>query len=158
LGFERARADAERQVRAGLSFADADSVGGQQDDPLPDQGAPLYGQGSFGASSPGLRLQAAELAQARRNLAVSLVLLCVLLVVGVLSYLPQVLRRVQRFWPEQLALLAALLWLMAGPLTVIAMLLCMAIVGRIVELGVLTYCYVRRRETQLPVAAGTSAS
>jgi hypothetical protein len=158
LGFERARADAERQVRAGLSVADTDGAASQQDDPLPDQGAPLFGQGYPGDSPPRVQLQSAGLLQARCNLALSLVLLCVLAVIGVLSYFPRAMPWVRRFWPEQMALLAALIWLMAGPVVVTALLLCFAVAGRFLEVGALVYRHMQRATAIPPAAAPSSAS
>jgi hypothetical protein len=158
LGFERTRADAERQVRVGLASADVDNGGGPPDDPLPDQGTPLYGQGNVDMSPPQLHLQTAGVIQTRRDLATLLVLLCALTIVGILSYFPRVLAWVRRFWPEQMALLAALLWLMAGPPLVVDVLICLAIVGRLLELVVLAYRSWRRPVEKTAVAVGTSAS
>ena len=158
LGFERTRADAERQARAGLLLSDAENAGNPQGDPLPDRGLRLFGPENAGAAPPQIQLEGAGLVQARRNGAMSLVLLCVLMAVAVFSYLPRTWPWLRRCWPEQIALLAWLLWLMNGPPLVVLGLLIAAMVGRVVELGVFAYRASQRVETQPSTAVGSSAS
>jgi hypothetical protein len=135
-GFEKTRADAERSAHAGQPAAPSDE--------LPDRGTPLYWQGSTDAAAPQPRLQTEQVQEARRELSTSLALLCVLVLVGILSYFPRVLLWVCRFWPEQMALIGCLIWLTNGPPLVAYVLVRLAVLGRVLEVGLWLYRHWQR--------------
>jgi hypothetical protein len=129
--FEKTRAEAER-----TALSVPPTIPG---DDLPECGVPLYWQGSSDAAAPQPKLNSAQDLETRQNLALSLALLCVLAMVGVLSYFPRVLLWVRRFWPEQMALIGCLIWLGNGPPLAVYVLVRLAILGRLLEVGLWLY-------------------
>jgi len=55
-----------------------------------------------------------------------------------------VLLWVRRFWPEQLALVAFFIWLANGPALAVYVLVRLAILGRLLEVGLWAYRHWRR--------------
>src|SRR5262249_50712459 len=117
-GFEALRAEAERQVRAGV-YAPSPGAAPQPEaagpappgaapaqagvwpgDLLPRRGTPLYWQGTADAVQPRLLLSATRGQEIRRALAASALLAVLLILAWVLAQLPGVRAWVRLFWPE----------------------------------------------------------
>jgi hypothetical protein len=153
-GFEKTRAEAERTARAGQPITDpSQGIDAVQADDLPERGTPLYWQGAADAAAPQPKLETEEARDVRVKLSASLALLCVITLAGVLSYCPRALHVVRRFWPEQLALLGCAIWLANGPALAVYVLVRLAILGRLLELGLWTYRHWRR-----PAAKDTASA
>jgi hypothetical protein len=159
-GFENVRADAERQAAAGegenprsneldLSIEDdgiARFTGSLSLSPpgtrkenersgavrsLSRRGTPISWQSRSRREPPVLHLTSRETQRTRQALAASGQWLGVLVVLWILSFLPFLLARLRLFWPEQIALLGIAGWHLAGPTSIVLLLLLVAIAGRV---------------------------
>jgi hypothetical protein len=144
-GFERTRAEAERTARAGQPIVDASGKAGAiAIDELPERGTPAYWQGAADAAAPQPKLEGGQAREFRYKVSATLALLCVIVAGGVLSHFPRALLLIRCFWPEQLALLGCVIWLANGPGLVVYVLVRLAILGRLLELGLWGYRHWRR--------------
>jgi hypothetical protein len=131
--FEKIRSDAERQARSGTAPGDREDD--MPDDLLYSRGTPLYLAAGPDQAAPHVDLKTATDVAIRWAVSQTLILLCALAALAVLSFFPRVFTWVRRTWPEQMALVAGLLWLLAFPTIVVLALLSVAILGRLLEIG-----------------------
>jgi hypothetical protein len=135
---EPVRAAAERQARSGGGPAkeeDAARRGVDLDETAPSRGTPVTWQ--FGAVGPRrvVELEPADSAGTRLAFLVSAQWLGVLLLVWWLSLLPVADRLARRLWPEALALVGVVGWLLAGPTALVLFLLAAGLLGRVLLVG-----------------------
>jgi hypothetical protein len=102
--FDKLRAQAEKQAQGGDDTAASKAVLLS----LPERGTPSYWRSS--GQVPRLSLRPLHQRQTREALSASVWLLVLVLLAAVLSFFPRVVAWLQKFWPEEAALLAWLGW------------------------------------------------
>jgi hypothetical protein len=103
--------------------------------PLGERGTPAFWRTGPGDGPPAFALQALTARQAQERLVATELLLGLLLGVWILSHLTRLAGWLRRLWPEQLFLLALLGWQEFGPSLVGALLVAVALGGRLLALG-----------------------
>jgi hypothetical protein len=112
-------------------------------------GTPTSWRSSLDGKPLELQLISQESESIRHALASSGQWLGGLVVVWILSYLPMLLARLRLFWPEQIGLLGAVGWHVAGLTSVVLLLLLVAVCSRVFLLTRSLSCFVRRRRKQV---------
>ena len=122
--------EAGRYASAGYARAGAGGTA------LPERGTGFGGSGEPGAAAPVVRLipVAVRETQGGRLVGVSW-WLGLMVGVWLLTMMPALLRRTRPFWPEQLVLLGAVGWYIAGPRPVVVALLAAWAVVRLIRVG-----------------------
>jgi hypothetical protein len=141
-GFEGLREQAERAAgegpgavpAAGSEAPELERPGGPDAGLLPERGTPLSWQAEAGTAAPRLRLAAADARQREARLGATGQWLGFLLVAWLLAMAPALSAGVRRFWPEQVVLLGAAGWHLAGPTPLVLFLLLLGIFGRLLLL------------------------
>jgi hypothetical protein len=128
FGFQEAREAAERDARAGTAANGTDCP------LLPERGTPLSWQAGPGGAAPRLRLAAVDARQTDAARVVSARWLGLLAAVWFLAMVPFLAALARRFWPEQMTLLGALGWHLAGPTFLVLFLVFLGVCGRLLLL------------------------
>ncbi|HZT78576.1 MAG TPA: hypothetical protein VFA26_00020, partial [Gemmataceae bacterium] len=166
-GFEPARAEAERQARAGtlVTLPQAPARAGTAGpgthpaaaETLP-RGTPIYWQAEPGAEAPRPHLAAASVQELRRSVAATGLLLVVCLAVWVLARFAGLVDWARTFWPEQIALLGCLAWQTFGPSLGILFFILLGVCARLIYLGQWALARLRRRASVEPAPADGSGT
>jgi hypothetical protein len=130
-GFTELREAAE-EARAGPEAPDR---GGEEMNLFSEQGTPISWHGEAGAAAPRLRLAPAADRQAEAAWSMTTRWLGLLGIVWFVALVPALSSRARRLWPEQLALIGALGWYLAGPTYLVLLLLVLGLGGRILLLA-----------------------
>jgi hypothetical protein len=126
--FPEVRDLPEREPRPG-------TVAGVSDCPLlPERGVPLSWQAGTSRVAPRLRLAPADARQAEAARALTGQWLGLLAAVWFVAMVPFLAAAARRFWPEQMVLLGALGWHLAGPTLLVLFLLILGACGRLLLL------------------------
>ncbi len=125
LSFEEAREAAEHEAQAGTTMNGTDTPR------LPERGTPLSWQVGPGGAPPRLHLRAADARQIEAARTASAWWLGLLAVVWFLAMVPFLAATACRFWPEQMALLGALGWRLAGPTFLVLFLIFLGLCARL---------------------------
>jgi hypothetical protein len=150
--LEALRAEARRQPRVAPTAA----APGRCAPDLDDRGTPLYWRAADPATAaPALTLVAPEARQTRRSLGATLLLGALLLTAWLLSTFPGVQARLRALWPEQVAVLGGLAWVLLGLSPVAAALVLFGVSGRLAWLGLRLWAWLWR---EAPAPAGGAAS
>ncbi len=149
LDFAEVREQAERDARTSAAINGADG-------PLPaERGTPLSWQAGPGGTAPQPRLTSTE---AHRSEAARLATgwwLGLLGVVWFVAMVPILAAGARRFWPEQMLLLGALGWYLAGPTVVVLLLVFPGACGRLLLLaGAIRRSFRRRHAPSTNIPAG----
>jgi hypothetical protein len=163
--FEALRKQAERRASTGAEpapRAGSEGLGGlgrgASGTALPERGTPLSWRADPGESAPVVRLVPADAGSVRRALAASAQWLALLALAWVVSLSQRGRVVARRLWPEQLVLLGALGWSLAGPTAVVLVLLLAGVLGRLILLGQgVRTLLLRRRPGPAPARLGSSA-
>jgi hypothetical protein len=149
-GFESLRAEAENQAMDPRFSADANAAdrrsasadagaffnrtGAWPEGFITRRGAPIYRYGTAGMLAPRLTLVADHASEVRKAMGLSVVWLMLLAAVALAARLPGLRSWLRLFWPEQVALLACIVWQAFGPNLLLVFLLLLGICGRLVAL------------------------
>jgi hypothetical protein len=101
---------------------------------LPRPGIPLHWQGPAGGPPPHLTLVADRVHNTRKAIGLSVVWLILLMAVGLTALFPALGNWLRLFWPEQVALLACLVWQAFGLNLLLVFLILLGVCGRTVSL------------------------
>jgi hypothetical protein len=154
--LQHLQADNEQLAKAhGLAVARTSATASNDDAPLTQQGTPTYWQTGDDGREPQVRLVAIETVQIREALGYSGLLLLLFVIAWLLPSYPRALAWVQMFWPEEIALLGGLSWLVRGGHWAFLLLLLLGVVARLMYLGRWVGRYLRQPAT---ATGGTSAT
>jgi hypothetical protein len=128
LGFQEVREQAEREARAGTAQGGADGP------LLPERGTPLSWRAGPGGEAPHLRLAAADARHGETAKTATGWWLGLLGAVWFIAMVPFLAAAARRFWPEQMLLLGALGWYLAGPAFLVLFLVLLGACGRLLLL------------------------
>jgi hypothetical protein len=151
-GFESLRVEAENQAMHPRFGTDGNGISPNRQSALTDaaggfnrpdawtydfmtrQGTPIYRQGTAGMLAPRLTLLAEHAHDVRKAMGLSAVWLILLAAVGLAAQLPGLRSWLRLFWPEQVVLLACLVWQTFGLNLLLVFLILLGICGRLVTL------------------------
>jgi hypothetical protein len=141
LGYEDARVEAEQQA-----WAAARALPGEP-------GLPLYAVVGLDEAVPRLTLQSVRDRQQEQKRLAAVAWLTMLAVVGLLACFRGLVSVVQWFWPEEVMLLGAAAWLLAGPTLLALLLILLGVTAR----GVYLFGAARRLLVRPRTNAGTTS-